>query len=161
VLTERLRPILLLAALTACGGSSGPDYAAAFVGTWTGNASVTSNGSTQTSNGVSLRISSTGTNALQLADICEDLSGPAATATSATTFTIGSRNCPPAPVTGCSAVTLAITSGNGVVSGNSLTLTLSATVTGCSLSFPAALVFTGTKSGASSSAPGTSIFSPR
>src|SRR6185295_2523382 len=150
--------LLLVAGLAACGGGAdGPDYASAFVGTWTGTASATSGGTTNSANNVALHITTSGTNALQIADICEDLSGPAATATSATSFTIGSRTCAPAPVTGCSSVTLAVASGTGTISGNTLTVAMSANLSGCSQSFPVTLGFTGTKT-ASGSGPAGAFF---
>jgi len=150
--------LLLVAGLAACGGGAdGPDYASAFVGTWTGTASVTSGTNTNSANNVALHITKTGTNALQVADICDDLSGPAATATSATSFTIGSRTCAPAPVTGCSSVTLAVASGTGTISGNTLTVAMSANLSGCSQSFPVTLGFTGTKT-ASGSGPAGAFF---
>jgi hypothetical protein len=156
--THRLR-LVLLAGLAACGGGAdGPDYASAFVGAWTGTASATSAGNTNTADNVVLHISTNGTNSLQVADICEDGSGPAATATSATGFSIGSRTCAPAAVPGCSSVILAVASGTGNISGTTLTVAMNANLSGCSQSFPVTLGFAGTKTGSSSSGPTGAVF---
>jgi len=140
-----------LALAIACGGSGsgiggdGQDYSANFAGQWNGTAVVAGTGQSSTTPGVAIHITSTGKNALAIGDICVDLSGPPATPTGATTFTIGARSCPPAPVTGCSSVTLAVARGSGVLAGSTLSFGMDGTASGCSQTIPFSLTFSGTR----------------
>jgi len=137
-------------AVAACGGSAdiGGDYANVFAGRWIGTVTAIAAGQTVPTSNVALDIARTGTNALRIGDICPDQSGPPAVVTGSTTLNIGGTTCPSYPVSGCSAVTLAIAKGTGVLAGADLALSMDGTLSGCSRSFAISVTFSGTRTGA-------------
>jgi predicted small lipoprotein YifL len=132
----RFALIALIIALAGCGGSdSGATItdSTQIVGTWNGTTTVGNPTTGQTTTAAStLPITTTVAGQVLLGGVCLDqVSGPAATLNTTTSFTVASFNCPPSAVNGCSSVTLAISSGTGSISGGTLTMNLAATLSGC------------------------------
>ncbi|BDG04166.1 hypothetical protein [Anaeromyxobacter oryzae] len=148
---KRLFVGLGLTALLACsGGKSGgdpvldQDYASNFTGTWTGPFTITADGTSSTST-VLQTITSPAANRLELGDFCTDLSSVTAIVTSASTFRLDPRACPPMSVTGCSAVTVTYDRGTGSLSSGTLTLDASGTMSGCGQKFSYTARLVGTR----------------
>ena len=136
----------MLVALAGCGGSdnngNGIDLSR-FVGLWNGTSVVTANGQTTSASGFT-HITANGSD-LSIGDVCANGTGPGATPTSATAFSIHAYACPPIATTSCSSVVLSTTGGTGSVSGTTLTMTLPGTVAGCGTTGTFSIAFTGAK----------------
>jgi hypothetical protein len=142
------RTLACLAILASTGCSQAPpDYSSGFTGGWVGTTSVTVAGQTTSEENTLMVIASTGLNSLEIEDICTDGSGPPATVTSASAFTVGPGSCSPQAVTGCSAVTLSTTSGGGQLVASTLNLSLNGTLSGCGQSYPFTIGFNGIRAG--------------
>jgi hypothetical protein len=125
-------------------GSNGVDTSQ-LVGLWNGTITVSVNGQSNTGNSYT-HISNSGTaGEIVVGDVCGDGSGPNATVTSPTGFSVHAMNCPAASLGTCSSVVLAVTGGNGSVSGGTLTLNASGTIGGCGQTFSYTLSFNGHK----------------
>lgn len=137
---------VLMLLFAACGGSDGgrnPVDPSAFVGLWTGPASITVSG--QSSSGSAYtHITANGTE-LTIGDFCFDGTGPHATATKSTEFTMHAISCPPGPIGACSAVTFTVASGSGSLSGTTLTMNVTGTISGCGSTANYTFSFTGQK----------------
>jgi hypothetical protein len=145
---------LLTLAMAGCSNepvtttSTTTDFTSAFTGNWVGSTTITVAGQSSTNGETLVPMIRTGINALTVGGLCDDASGPPATVTSATTFTIGSTTCPPVAVTGCSSVVLSTQSGRGLLSDSAaLVIIINGTIAGCGQSFPFALFFRGAKQG--------------
>ena len=141
--------------LAACGGDdddSTPavtDHSAMFVGRWDGTSSMTLGGESATAPGAYTRITRLGTNSINVAEFCNDGTGPSAVVTSSTAFRTSSFTRPPVAVEGCSAVTLVINQGGtGNLANGQVTVSVTGSASGCGYTFPFSLTFNGTKTSA-------------
>lgn len=156
--------VLMLAALAACGSSSGGttpgDLAAAYLGVWTGTITSTVGSTSNTRSGAKLPIEEIRPNQIKLHGYCSGTDaygeGPTATVT-ASGLTIVPLKCTYASTT-CPAVTADIKSGNGSLSSGlaaTLTIAITAVVTDCGGTGTDLVTFTSSQRGPyGSSLPG-------
>lgn len=136
----------VLVAIAGCGGSENNNTAidvSKFVGLWNGTTVVTASGQSTSATGFT-HISQNGSD-LTIGDVCQNGSGPGATPSSPTAFSIHAYACAGVATTTCSSVVLSTTGGEGSVSGTTLTMSLPGTVAGCGSTTSFTLSFTGTK----------------
>ncbi len=137
---------LALLLLAACGGGDaggGAVDVSGLVGLWNGTGTITANGQSTTANAYT-HITAQGTE-LMIGDFCFDGTGPRATATKSTEFTVHSISCPPGPAGTCSSVVLTVTSGSGTLSGGTLNMNTAGTIAGCGLNATYTFSFSGHK----------------
>jgi hypothetical protein len=149
----KLKRVLLgLLTLAMAGCSNQPvattDLANAFAGTWEGTTTVTIAGQHSYFD-ASVRMIRMDVNSLMVAGLCVDGSGPPATVTSATAFTIGVQSCPAQKVTGCSSEVVSTQSGRGLLTDDSRALAFlsNGTIAGCGQRAPFTLFFLGARQG--------------
>lgn len=131
----------------ACGSKSSADLSP-FLGFWSGNMSVMANDRT-TQAPASFIFLALDSATLEIVGFCSDYTGPRATVSNGA-LAVAPMSCPVIPLGNCNAVTISIVNGTGTVeSGTVLSLTLSASVSGCSQSFPAQYQFAATRDGSS------------
>ena len=143
--------VVAVASWACGGGSSQPsrpthpvldrDYTDAFVGLWSGSATLVIAGQTQVEQGTQA-ITRTGFNTLGIAELCSGVDGVAGL-DSATTFSVDPLTCAPVSEP-CGSVTIAYRSGTGAVSQGTLTLELRGNASGCGQSYDFTLAFLGT-----------------
>jgi hypothetical protein len=144
--TRNVIIVLCLSVAMACGGSdsSGGNLdTSGLIGLWSGSTTVSVNGQTATSTAYT-HISGAGSD-LTIGDVCGNGTGPSATASSATQFTIHPFSCPPGVLGSCSSVVLSVSGGNGSLSSGTLTVSMSGAATGCNASYPFTFSFSGHK----------------
>ena len=141
---------LALLIVAACGGGGGGGAGggavdvSGLVGLWNGTATITLNGQTSSATNAYTHITAQGTE-LTIGDFCFDGTGPAATATKSTEFTVHAISCPPATVGNCNSVILGVASGSGSLSGATLTMNTTGTIAGCGVSTAYTFSFSGHK----------------
>lgn len=137
--------------LSACGGGGSPepvtDLDPAMGGTWIGTSTVTATGqSPQTAPGT-LEVAVAGRNAT-ITKVCPDGTGTmVATGSGHAAAWTGTLTCPPVAVSLCPNVVVTLTSANGSLSADGLTLTVVATgrASACGLTPGVTLGFMGGK----------------
>lgn len=138
--------LLLLASCGSGSKSEGPasDDAPAFVGDWSGTATITVGGQGSSSESLILRVTRSGPNELLIAgipDLCPDGSPLHATATSSSKIEV-SWSCPSIQAGFCPSIVLQV-SGSGTLNGTALSASMSGTVAGCGTSYPFSAGFSG------------------
>jgi len=152
VMRTRLLALAMGTTLAACGGSDsggggGSSLNPAFGGTWTGVTTVTVTGLSPFTFPSTLGIAVSGSTAT-INNVCPDGSGTIVGQGSGNTVSwSGTLTCPPVAVAGvCPAVTATYTSATATLNDNgTLTSAAAATASGCLLTSPATLTFTGSK----------------
>jgi hypothetical protein len=154
---KRRCPLLAMAWLAACGGASGSagdggttDYAAAFVGAWTGSATITAGTQTVTQQ-AKVPIEEVSGNLIRLHGFCSDTDayadGPLADVTSqGLSFRVGSCNWSSSACNSGNLV-LQTSGGSGSLTNGALTVALSGTISCGSQSVDYSLNFASSQKG--------------
>lgn len=142
-----MRNVLLgmVAALAACGGSSGSNLDPALGGTWTGIGTLTLSGGSPQQFDATLTLAVSGQD-LTMQRVCLDGSGSVTLHGSGDSASWqGSFPCPPIAFTNCSAVTLTFQSTSVSLSGGTLSANGAGTAAGCGASTGFTVAMTGRK----------------
>ena len=129
-----------------CEGASitppalGTDYAPNFLATWVGTLTMTINGSSN-SGMVTLPITRTDVNKLELAGLCDESKGVPALVQSSDSFDTVCYVCAPAAVTGCSSIVVTYETGSATLAAGTLDLIGTGTAAGCGMNLPLTFEF--------------------
>ncbi|HEY6912806.1 MAG TPA: hypothetical protein VI356_25720 [Myxococcales bacterium] len=139
---------LVLAGSVACGGGGGggnPVDRSQLVGLWTGTTTLNANGQSATSPASTHISNASASDEIVWGDVCGNGSGPNATVTAPTAFSIHAFSCPPGQIGSCSSAVFAVSGGQASLSGGTLTIAANGTVSGCGANAAYTLSFTGHK----------------